>query len=80
MGIVPESESPPSYLTCAEYLDFVCRIRGVKEIDAKVKHWLEWFGIEDKRETLCKDLSKRTASESDACRRIHSRTSVVILG
>ena len=58
VGIVPESESPPSYLTCAEYLDFVCRIRGVKEIDAKVKHWLQWFGIEDKRETLCKDLSK----------------------
>jgi ABC-2 type transport system ATP-binding protein len=58
VGIVPESESPPSYLTSAEYLDFVCRIRGVKDIDAKVDHWLEWFGIEDKRETLCKDLSK----------------------
>ena len=58
VGIVPESESPPSYLTSAEYLDFVCRIRGVGDIDAKVDHWLEWFGIEDKRETLCKDLSK----------------------
>jgi ABC-2 type transport system ATP-binding protein len=58
VGIVPESESPPSYLTSAEYLDFVCRIRDVKDIDAKVDHWLEWFGIEDKRETLCKDLSK----------------------
>ena len=58
VGIVPESESPPSYLTSAEYLDFVCRIRGVEDIDAKVDHWLEWFGIEDKRETLCKDLSK----------------------
>jgi ABC-2 type transport system ATP-binding protein len=58
VGIVPESDSPPSYLTSAEYLDFVCRIRGVKDIDAKVDHWLEWFGIEDKRETLCKDLSK----------------------
>ncbi len=58
VGIVPESESPPSYLTSAEYLDFVCRIRGVEDIDAKVDHWLELFGIEDKRETLCKDLSK----------------------
>jgi len=58
VGIVPESESPPSYLTSAEYLDFVCRIRGVEDIDAKVAYWLEWFGIEDKRETLCKDLSK----------------------
>ena len=34
--------SPPSYLTCAEYLDFVCRIRGVKEIDAKVN--IGWSG------------------------------------
>ena len=58
VGIVPESESPPSYLTSAEYLDFVCRIRGIENIDSKVDYWLEWFGIEDKRETLCKDLSK----------------------
>lgn len=58
VGIVPESESPPSYLTSAEYLDFVCRIRGIDDIDAKVDYWLDWFGIEEKRETLCKDLSK----------------------
>jgi ABC-2 type transport system ATP-binding protein len=58
VGIVPESESPPSYLTPAEYLDFVCRIRGIEDIDSKIDYWLDWFGIEDKRETLCKDLSK----------------------
>ena len=58
VGIVPESESPPSYLTPAEYLDFVCRIRGIGEIDSKVEYWLDWFGIVDKKETLCKDLSK----------------------
>lgn len=58
VGIVPESESPPSYLTASEYLDFVCRIRGVPEIEAKVAHWLDWFGINDKSDTLCKDLSK----------------------
>lgn len=58
VGIVPESESPPSYLTASEYLEFVCRIRGIDEIEAKVEHWLEWFGITDKRQSLCKDLSK----------------------
>ena len=58
VGIVPESESPPSYLTAAEYLDFVCRIRDLDDIEAKVDHWLDWFGIEDKRDALCKDLSK----------------------
>ena len=58
VGIVPESESPPSYLTAAEYLDFVCRIRGISDIASKVDYWLDWFGIQDKREALCKDLSK----------------------
>ena len=58
VGIVPESESPPSYLTSAEYLDFVCRIRGIGDIDSKVDYWLDWFGIEEKRDSLCKDLSK----------------------
>jgi ABC-2 type transport system ATP-binding protein len=58
VGIVPESESPPSYLTAAEYLDFVCRIRNVDDASSKVKHWLDWFGIDDRSDTLCKDLSK----------------------
>ena len=58
VGIVPESESPPSYLTSAEYLEFVCRIRGIPDIESKVDYWLDWFGIEEKRESLCKDLSK----------------------
>ena len=58
VGIVPESESPPSYLTAAEYLEFVARLRGLEEVEKKVNYWLEWFGITEKRDSLCKDLSK----------------------
>lgn len=58
VGIVPESESPPSYLTAAEYLEFVARLRGLDDVDGKVRHWLDWFGINDKRDSMCKDLSK----------------------
>lgn len=58
VGIVPESESPPSYLTSSEYLEFVCKIRDVDDVSSKVEYWLDWFGINDKRDTLCKDLSK----------------------
>ncbi|MDP6906250.1 MAG: ABC transporter ATP-binding protein [Candidatus Thalassarchaeaceae archaeon] len=58
VGIVPESESPPSYLTAAEYLHFVCQIRGIREVSSKVEYWLDWFGLNDKKNTLCKDLSK----------------------
>jgi ABC-2 type transport system ATP-binding protein len=58
VGIVPESESPPSFLTAAEYLEFVARLRSLDDIEGKVEYWLDWFGINDKRNTLCKDLSK----------------------
>ena len=58
IGIVPESESPPSYLTPVEFLEFVGRLRGLDELDKRINHWMDWFGITDKRDTMCKDLSK----------------------
>lgn len=58
IGIVPESESPPSYLTPYEYLYFVGRLRRLDDLSNKVLHWLDWFGMNDKRDTMCKDLSK----------------------
>ena len=58
IGIVPESESPPSFLTPAEYLQFVGRLRDLDDVNSKVEYWLDWFGLEDKRDTICKDLSK----------------------
>jgi len=58
IGIVPESESPPSFLTPSEFLEFVARLRGVEEFRKEVEYWLDWFGLNDKRNTMCKDLSK----------------------
>ena len=58
IGIVPESESPPSYLTPSEFLQFVGKLRGVEDLDSKVEHWMDWFGMQEKRDTMCKDLSK----------------------
>ncbi len=58
IGIVPESESPPSYLTPSEFLHFVGKLRGVEDLDSKVEHWMDWFGLQEKRDTMCKDLSK----------------------
>ena len=52
IGIVPESESPPSFLTPAEFLEFVARLRGVEDMKNKVEHWLEWFGLQEKRDTM----------------------------
>ena len=58
IGIVPESESPPSFLPPTEFLEFVARLRRVEAIESKVEHWLDWFGLDEKRDTMCKDLSK----------------------
>ena len=57
-GIVPESESPPSYLTPVEFLQFVGRLRDIDDLDSKVQHWMDWFGLNEKKDTMCKDLSK----------------------
>ena len=57
-GIVPEAESPPSFLTAEEFLKFVCRLRNLDNIDSRVSKWLDFFEIEEKKEILCKDLSK----------------------
>lgn len=58
IGIVPEVESPPSYLTSHEYLYFVCRVRNVKSIESKIRHWLKFFEMEDAESKICRDLSK----------------------
>jgi ABC-2 type transport system ATP-binding protein len=58
VGVVPEFESPPSFLTGDEYLRFVCRARKVEEAPAKVDRMIEFFELGDHRHTLCKDMSK----------------------
>ena len=58
IGIVPEVESPPSYLTAFEYLYFVSCVRKLDDANGRVKRWIDFFDLEDSRGTLCKDLSK----------------------
>ena len=58
VGIVPEVESPPSYLTGSEYLHFVGKVRKVDDLDEKVKYWLDYFELSKKSDVICRDLSK----------------------
>lgn len=57
VGIVPELEYPPSFLTVEEYLNFVAAVRGLPD-DGRVDKWIEFFGLEDRRSTMCMSLSK----------------------
>jgi ABC-2 type transport system ATP-binding protein len=60
IGIVPEMEYPPSFLTVREYLDLVCSLRKVEDPAPKIEHWIEFFDLKKKEDVMCKDLSKGT--------------------
>lgn len=55
LGILPEREDPPSFLTGEEYLDFISDVRD-EEIDKD--HWQEKFNLEGKMDKLTYNLSK----------------------
>jgi ABC-2 type transport system ATP-binding protein len=55
LGILPEREDPPSFLTGKEFLDFCADIRGEEKFDRK---WISRFKLEDDLDKLTQDLSK----------------------
>ncbi|MDH7593136.1 MAG: ABC transporter ATP-binding protein [Methanomicrobiales archaeon] len=60
VGIIPEQESPPSFLTAMEYLEFVGTIRKVHDIEERAEKWFDLLEFGDKKHVLCKDLSRGT--------------------
>lgn len=60
VGIIPEQESPPSFLTTLEYLEFIGDLRKIPDINAKTDWWFEFLEYGEKRNVLCKDLSRGT--------------------
>ena len=58
IGIVPEVESPPTYLTGYEYLYFVGKVRKLDKLEDKIEKWLSFFDLDAKKGTICKDMSK----------------------
>ena len=60
VGIIPEQENPPSFLTAEEYLYFVSRIRKTENYREKCDEWFRFLEFEEHRKSLCKDLSRGT--------------------
>ncbi len=58
VGIVPETESVPNYLTVREYLHFVAKIRNLAE--DRVDEMLKKFDLRDYENKICRELSKGT--------------------
>jgi ABC-2 type transport system ATP-binding protein len=59
-GIVPEVESPPSFLTGREYLQYIGLIRDIEDIESRTRYWIEFFDMTDVQDTMGKDMSKGT--------------------
>ncbi|MFP4423941.1 MAG: ABC transporter ATP-binding protein [Candidatus Woesearchaeota archaeon] len=77
MGIIPEQESPPSFLTVHEYLQFICKVREVG--NEKIDEWLSFFDFSHERDMLIKDLSRGTKQKVVATQAfIHSPRMVFI--
>jgi len=60
VGIIPEQETPPSFLTAQEYLEFVGSIRKLSNIKKLSEKWFKMLDFEDQKNALCKDLSRGT--------------------
>lgn len=60
VGIIPEQETPPSFLTATEYLDFVGEVRHIPDLRKQADWWFDFLEFSDKRDVLCKDLSRGT--------------------
>ena len=56
IGIVPEQESPPSFLTPREVLEMVTSIRDIEVPD--IEKWIEFFEMEPLEGRVCRNLSR----------------------
>ena len=60
IGIIPEQESPPSFLTVKEYLEFICKVRKLGQPQRRIARWLSFFDYEEEQDRLIRDLSRGT--------------------
>ena len=56
IAIVPEQESPPSFLTPREVLEMVASIRQIKT--PNIEYWIEFFELEPMEGRVCRNLSR----------------------
>ena len=60
VGILPEKESPPSFMTPREYFHFVGAVRGIDEatVDERIETWADRLAFSEKLDTMSTDLSR----------------------
>ena len=78
-GDHPEQETPPSFLTAEEYLHFVGHIRRIGDIEAQCGFWFDFLEFGDKRDVLCKDLSRGTRQKLMVAQAFLHRPELVLI-
>ena len=58
VGILPEREDPPSFMSPREYFSFVGEVRGIENVEDKVDEWAERLKFSDRLDMMNKSLSK----------------------
>jgi ABC-2 type transport system ATP-binding protein len=60
VGILPEQEAPPSFLTPREYFEFVGEVRELdpEAVHDRVDRWADRLDFEEKLDTVATDLSR----------------------
>jgi ABC-2 type transport system ATP-binding protein len=60
VGVLPEKESPPSFMTPREYLGFVGTVRGMDDdvVTERTREWADRLAYREKLDTLNTDLSR----------------------
>jgi ABC-2 type transport system ATP-binding protein len=60
VGILPEQETPPSFLTPREYFEFVGEVRelDLADVHDRVDRWADRLDFEEKLDTVSTDLSR----------------------
>ena len=58
VGILPEREDPPSFLTPREYLEFVAEVRELIDVDERIERWADRLAFEGSLDNLATTLSE----------------------
>ncbi|MDG1543447.1 MAG: ABC transporter ATP-binding protein [archaeon] len=56
IAIIPEQESPPSFLTPREVLEMVASIRKINK--PKIEYWIKFFDLQPMEGRVCRNLSR----------------------
>lgn len=60
VGILPEKETPLSFMTPSEYFDFIGDVRGISddEVQNKVNEWVERLDMKEEMNSMNRNLSR----------------------